>query len=228
MNQQLKEINDWLQKYRTQPQSKKQNVQIIAASKTQTTQNIMTLFEAGQIDFGENYVQEALDKMNSLRNLNIRWHMIGHVQKNKAKDLIGRFHLIHSVDSLELAQILSRKASEANVKQKILLQVNQGLETSKTGFDIKQLMTQWNEIVPLPNLQICGLMSLPPLGKTAEESRPYFKELAALIKDFKLRTPPEVHPLNELSMGTSHDYQVAVEEGATLIRIGTALFGERK
>ena len=228
MDQQLKEIKEWLQKYRSLPQSKKQNVQIIAASKTQKTENIMSLFEAGQVDFGENYVQEAMDKMNSLRNLNIRWHMIGHIQKNKAKELIGKFHLIHSVDSLELAQILSRKSVEANVKQKILLQINQGLEVTKTGFDIKELMAAWNEMIQLPNLQICGLMSLPPLGKTPEESRPYFKELVALMKDFKLRTPAQTHPMNELSMGTSHDYKVAVEEGATLIRIGTALFGERK
>ena len=228
MNQQLKEIKEWLQKYRSLPQSKKQNVQIIAASKTQTAENIMTLFEAGQVDFGENYFQEASDKMNALRNLNIRWHMIGHVQKNKVKELIGKFHLIHSVDSLELAQILSRRAVEANLTQKILLQINQGLESTKTGFEIKDLMTQWTEISGLPHLQICGLMSLPPLGKTPEESRPYFKELGALLKDFKLRAPAGTHPLNELSMGTSHDYQIAVDEGATLIRIGTALFGERK
>jgi MAF protein len=209
-------------------QKKVTPAKILAVSKLQTADKIRKLYIHGQRDFGENYVQEALEKQELLEDMpDIRWHLIGHLQKNKAKHVVGKFELIHSVDSVELAQALSRHCAAKKIEQKILLQVNVAEEYSKEGFPIETLKTVWPELVKIPHLKIFGLMTMPPLTENREEVRPYFRELKKLMLELQTQTDLSVHPLSELSMGTSHDYPVAVEEGASIVRLGTILFGER-
>ncbi len=193
---------------------------ICAVSKLQPPIKIRELYAKGQRIFGENYVQEALEKQDILKDLpGIEWHLIGHLQKNKAKQVVGKFSLIHSVDSLDLAKTLGRLAAARQLTQKVLIQVNLAEEESKSGFNKAEFEKAWPELQQIPGLNICGLMTMPPLTENPEDVRPYFRELARL-----LRQRPG---LTVLSMGTSHDYQVALEEGATIVRLGTILFGER-
>lgn len=201
---------------------------ILAVSKLQPIEKILNLYNLGHRAFGENYVQEALDKQEQLKALpDLEWHLIGHLQKNKAKHVVGKFELIHSVDSLELAQVLSRQCENKNVEQKILIQVNLAHEESKSGFDKETVTAQWQELCQLPHLHIEGLMTMPPLTETGEEVRPYFQELKNLQQELGNKTDLSIHPMTTLSMGTSHDYKVAIQEGATLVRLGTILFGAR-
>ncbi len=201
---------------------------ILAVSKLQPVEKIRDLYNQGQRKFGENYVQEAMDKQEQLKDLrDIEWHLIGHLQKNKAKFVVGQFALIHSVDSLELAQTLSRQCESKKVTQKILIQVNLAHEESKSGFDKDSLLAKWQEVTDLPHLTIEGLMTMPPLTETGEEVRRYFRELRELQQSLAKNTDLARHPLKTLSMGTSHDFRVAIQEGATLVRLGTILFGAR-
>lgn len=202
--------------------------QVLAVSKLQPEAKIRDLYHKGHRHFGENYVQEALEKMAHLQDLHgLQWHFIGHLQKNKAKQVAGKFALIHSVDSLELAQALSKQCQFKQLSQNILLQVNLAEEESKGGFSKNNLLLQWPLLTTLPGLHLCGLMTMPPLTETGEEVRPYFKELRELLEQLRRNTDLITHPLNELSMGTSHDFKVALQEGATIVRLGTILFGER-
>lgn len=202
--------------------------QILAVSKLQPESKIRALYEEGQRRFGENYVQEALEKINHLQDLpDIQWHLIGNLQKNKAKHVVGKFTLIHSVDSLELAETLSKQCENQKVTQNILIQVNLAKEETKSGFDKQRLLLGWKHLTHLPRLHILGLMTMPPLTETGEEVRLYFRELRQLIEELRSETDLSHHPLTELSMGTSHDFKVAIEEGATIVRLGTILFGER-
>ena len=201
---------------------------ILAVSKLQSVAKIRALYDEGQRQFGENYVQEALEKITALEELTeIEWHFIGHLQKNKTKFVAGKFKLIHSVDSLALSLHLSKHCQALQVIQNILIQVNLAGEESKGGFGKEELLTHWPELTQMPNLKICGLMTMPPLTETGENVRHYFQELRQLRETLKLTTDLNRHPLTELSMGTSHDYKVAAEEGATIVRLGTILFGER-
>lgn len=200
---------------------------ILAVSKLQPIEKIRSLYNLGQRDFGENYVQEANLKMEALKDLkDLKWHLIGHLQKNKVKLSVGRFDLIHSVDSLELAQAIQKQAEALQVTQKILLEVNLGGEKSKTGFTLEQLKKDFSALCALANLRIEGLMTMPPLSDNPESARAYFRELKKLQMDLKSISPPQIS-LRELSMGTSGDFAVALQEGATIVRLGTILFGER-
>lgn len=190
------------------------------------------LYSQGQREFGENYVQEALAKQDELKDLSdISWHLIGHLQKNKVKQAVGKFALIHSVDSLALAQAIDRQAqatanaskSAPRFKQSILIEINLAGEETKTGFSKAQLKREWSTLRALENIQIRGLMTMPPLTEAAEDARPYFHELKVLQQE--LNPPPD--GMTELSMGTSGDFRVALQEGATIVRLGTILFGER-
>ena len=201
-------------------------VKILAVSKLQSLDKIKNLLSSGQIDFGENYVQEWSEKNKTLAEDKIHWHLIGHLQKNKVKMIVGKIFLIHSVDSLELAQEINKRSAGSGVRQKILLQVNVAGEASKEGFDPDHLQSQAKNIFALPHLEILGLMTMPPFVENPEDNRVYFRKL----KDFLMRLQKENgHPANftELSMGTSQDYQVAIEEGATWIRLGSTVFGPR-
>ncbi|MCE3010961.1 MAG: YggS family pyridoxal phosphate-dependent enzyme [Proteobacteria bacterium] len=199
------------------------HLRIVAVSKLQPSDKIRALYELGQRDFAENYAQEGLRKIEDLKDLQIRWHFIGSLQKNKVKMVVGHYDLIHSVDTLSLAEVINRKAAELGLQQKILFQLNLAQEESKGGFDEKNFFDSLSELSLLQNLKPLGLMTMPPLQNQPEENRIYFKKLKSLLEPVKTIFPEAV----ELSMGTSSDYLVAAEEGATLVRLGTILFGER-
>lgn len=192
---------------------------LLAVSKLQPEDKIKSVAAEGQIHFGENYVQEALTKINSLAPLKLQWHLIGPLQKNKVKFLQKNFSYIHSVDSIELAQLIAAKSAAIQHQQKVFLQVNLSAESSKAGFPEETLIQAWPQLKTLDGLQIVGLMTMPPLENEPEKNRPYFKSLRKIGAQLQL---------SEFSMGTSQDYLVALEEGATWIRLGTILFGNRE
>lgn len=206
-----------------------QKVTILAVSKLQPISKILELLSQGQLDFGENYVQEVLEKQQALSDYDnkIRWHLIGHLQKKKVNSIIGKFQLIHSIDSFELAQLIGKKSFEKQLIQDVLLQVNIAKEPSKEGLTAEELKNQWPAIQEIPGLRIRGLMTMPPLAEAPEESRPWFQELKLLQEDLKNNCDLNRHPMDQLSMGTSGDWKIAIAEGATIVRIGTILFGER-
>ncbi|MBC7741871.1 MAG: YggS family pyridoxal phosphate-dependent enzyme [Bdellovibrionaceae bacterium] len=197
----------------------KDHQNLLAVSKFQSIEKIEKLFQEGQRHFAENYIQEALEKINNLKNLDIQWHLIGPIQKNKVKFLQKNFKYIHSVDSLELAQKIASKAAEINHVQKVFIQINLTDEPNKSGFKKKDFLKAWPELKALDHLEIVGLMTMPPLENDGEKNRIYFKQLKILANELQLK---------ELSMGTSQDYEAALEEGATWVRLGTVLFGERR
>ncbi len=196
---------------------------IVAVSKLQSIEKIRALFSQGQRKFAENYVQEAMEKQKTLGDLEIEWHFIGRLQKNKAKLVVGSFALIHSVDSLELAEVINRKAQEKSLEQKILIQLNLAGENTKGGFSEESFSRLVPALAALKSIQIHGFMTMPPLFENPEETRIFFRKLYELRKFYSSYFPF----LSELSMGTSSDFRVAAEEGATLIRLGSILFGER-
>lgn len=199
-------------------------VRLIAVSKLHPVEAIVAAMGFGQRLFGENYVQEALAKQKALPDPSIEWHCIGHVQLNKAKDVSGRFSLIHTVDSLKFAEVLARRLPETVRRQSILLQVNIGNEPQKSGVNERDLPALAEAILAIPRLRICGLMCLPPFFDDGEVARPYFARLRELRDSLQTRLDI---PLPELSMGMSGDCEQAVEEGATLVRVGTDIFGPR-
>lgn len=203
-----------------------ESVRIVAVSKKQPLEKITLLAQEGQMDFGENYVQEMNEKIAARTDL--RWHLIGHLQKNKIKQVLGKCHLIHSVDSLELLEAINKRAAEAKTIERVLLQVNVAGEDTKHGFTPDDVMAAVPSLRDLPNVRVRGLMTMPPLQNEPEQNRPHYRELARLLKQLRAFVAPErAVDLTELSMGTSHDFEVAVQEGATYVRVGTILFGRR-
>jgi len=200
------------------------DVELVAVTKTHPAEIVREAIRAGQVVFGESKVQEARAKIPVLPS-HLRWHFIGHLQKNKIRHALPLFEMIHSVDSLDLAQAIDRIAQEDGLHPRILLEVNVAGEGSKFGFKATTLRAELESLLMLPRLSIEGLMCIPPLAEEAEASRKYFVELRelrdAIEKEFQVKLP-------QLSMGMTNDYSVAVEEGATLVRVGTAIFGERK
>lgn len=197
-------------------------VQLIAVSKSFPAEDVNRAFSAGQRCFGENRVQEALAKMGRVDPA-ARWHLIGALQTNKARQAIGAFELIHGVDRSSLAIGLERRAAAAGLRQPVLIQVRLGGEASKSGIDEGDLPALARVIRGLPHLELRGLMCIPPPVRQPAEARRWFARLREL-RDALLS---EVGALPELSMGMSHDFEVAIEEGATLVRVGRAIFGER-
>ena len=199
-------------------------IELVAVTKTQPAEVVREAVDAGQTLFGESKVQEARIKIPLLPS-NLRWHFIGHLQKNKIRHALPLFEMIHSVDSLDLAQAIDRIAHEDGLHPRILLEVNVAGEGSKFGFKATTLRAELESLLTLPRLVIEGLMCIPPLAEEAEASRKYFVELRALRdaleQEFQVKLP-------HLSMGMTNDYRVAVEEGATLVRVGTAIFGGRR
>ena len=199
------------------------DVELVAISKTHDAAKVREAIEAGQTLFGESRVQEARVKIPELPS-NLRWHFVGHLQKNKIRHALPLFELIHSVDSLALAQDINRIAEEDGLHPRVLLEVNVAGEGSKFGFTPKKLREDLENLLALPRLSILGLMTIPPIAEEAEASRKYFFELRGL----RDRLQTEFHvDLAQLSMGMTQDFAIAVEEGATLVRVGTAIFGER-
>lgn len=199
-------------------------VAIVAVSKIHPAEAIRALNASNQIDFGENYVQEALGKQETLADLDIRWHFIGGLQSNKAKYVAGKFALVHSVDSLKLAKMLHKKASELGVVQDILVQVNIAGEEQKSGVTEHGLFELADGIMGLDGLRLAGLMTMPPFFDEPERARPVFARLRELREALE---PKLGIQLPHLSMGMTGDFVPAVEEGATLVRIGTRIFGQR-
>lgn len=200
-------------------------VQLIAVSKVKPATAIDEAYAAGQRLFGESYVQEFRDKAEQV-SVPAEWHFIGHLQSNKVKYLYGKVAMIHSVDRLSLAREINRQWGKHEDVAQVLLQVNVGDESSKAGCRADKLEQLVREVAKLENIKICGLMCLPPYSDDPEDVRPYFVQLRELAQQVDHLHLPGVS-MTELSMGMSGDFEVAVEEGATLIRIGTAIFGER-
>jgi pyridoxal phosphate enzyme (YggS family) len=200
-----------------------EEIRLVAVSKTHPSESVREAHHAGQNLFGESRVQEARAKIPELPS-SLQWHFIGHLQKNKIRHALPLFELFHSVDSLALARDINRIADEIGSRPRVLLEVNVSGEGSKFGFRPETLRAEIEHLLALPRLTIEGLMTIPPLAGDAEGSRKFFVQLRelrdALQTEFHLR-------LAELSMGMTTDYPVAVEEGATLVRVGTAIFGER-
>jgi pyridoxal phosphate enzyme (YggS family) len=201
-------------------------VRLVAVSKTVPAEHMREAVAAGISILGENYVQEACRKMDQLQGLPVSWHFIGHLQSNKAKVAVESFDWVHTLDRASLAQALNREALRLVKPLPVLLQVNVGEEQSKSGLAPEQVPAFLRSIAPLEALRIRGLMALPPYYEDPERVRPHFRLLAAILEQLRqVASNPE--ELSELSMGMSHDFEVAIEEGATLVRVGTALFGER-
>ena len=198
-------------------------IELVAITKTHPAEKVRETIEAGQTLFGESRVQEAGTKIPELPS-NIRWHFVGHLQKNKIRHALPLFELFHGVDSLMLAQEMNRIAADEGMHPRVLLEVNVAGEGSKFGFSPDKLREQMEELLALQRLSILGLMTIPPLADKAEASRRYFVQL----RDLRDRLQTEFHvDLPQLSMGMTQDFPIAVEEGATLVRVGTAIFGER-
>lgn len=200
-------------------------VTLIAVSKTKPVELLREAYDAGARDFGENKVQELQDKIPQLPG-DIRWHMIGHLQRNKVKYIVDKVYMIHSVDSLRLAEEISREAVKKEVTVKILLEVNVAEEESKFGTTTEEAASLAEQVAVLPGIQIMGLMTIAPYTENPEENRKYFKKLKQLSVDIEEKNIDNVS-MNVLSMGMTGDFEAAVEEGATYVRVGTGIFGER-
>ena len=201
-------------------------VRLVAATKTVPAERIREGLGVGLTLLGENRMQEALSKVALLRDLSPRWHFIGQLQRRKVRDAIGTFELIHSVDSVELAQEINRRAGDAGVNQAVLLEVNIAGEASKAGFSPQVLMQELGLLGDLPHLQIQGLMTIPPPMEQPEAARPFFRDLRELGARIAAKGMSSL-VMQEYSMGMSHDFEVGIEEGATFVRVGTAIFGAR-
>jgi pyridoxal phosphate enzyme (YggS family) len=199
------------------------DIELVAISKTHDAAKVREAHEAGQTLFGESRVQEARIKIPELPS-SLRWHFVGHLQKNKVRHALPLFEMIHSVDSLLLARDINRVSEEEGLHPRVLLEVNVAGEGSKFGFKPDTLRAEMESLLALPRLSILGLMTIPPLTEEAEVSRPFFVQLREL-RD-RLQKEFDVD-LAHLSMGMTNDFTVAIEEGATLVRVGTAIFGER-
>ena len=201
------------------------DTKLIAVSKTKPVDLIMEAYDAGIRDFGENKVQELTSKYDEMPK-DIRWHLIGHLQTNKVKYIVGKVFLIHSVDSLKLAKEISKEAVKRSTTCDILLEVNVADEESKFGLSCTEVPSVAEEIAKLPGIKIKGLMTVAPFVDDPEENRPVFRKLKQLSVDITSKNIDNVS-MEVLSMGMSGDYEVAIEEGATYIRVGTSIFGER-
>ena len=202
------------------------SIHLIVVSKQVSSEKIIEAYQAGSKYFGENKVQEAVSKIGEVNAKDVSWHFIGHLQKNKIKYLDSQFDLIHSVDSLSLAEKISAYCEGQNRKQGVLLQVNVSGEEAKFGMTPSELEEQLPSFGQLQGILVQGLMTIPPQDSDAENSRQYFSALRELRDKYRAMNIEGVE-LNELSMGMTNDYPIAVEEGATFVRVGTAIFGQR-
>ena len=204
---------------------KREDVTLIAVSKTKPVEMIREIMECGVVDFGENKVQEMCSKMEVITEP-LHWHLIGHLQRNKVKYIVDKAYLIHSVDSVRLAQEIQKEAQKHNVTCNVLVEINIGGEETKSGVPKEEAMGLVKEIASLSNVKVKGLMTIAPPVEHPEDARGYFKEMKTVFEEIKAASIPNVE-MKELSMGMTGDFEVAIEEGATMVRVGTAIFGER-
>ena len=200
-------------------------VTLIAVSKTKPVSMLKEAYDAGARCFGENKVQEIMDKHPQLPE-DIQWHMIGHLQRNKVKYIVDKVSMIHSVDSLRLAQTIEQEAAKHNVCVPVLLEVNVAQEESKFGLKMDEVLPLIETIADFPHIKVQGLMTIAPYVENAEDNRDFFRQLKKLSVDIEAKNINNVS-MSVLSMGMTGDYQVAVQEGATMVRVGTGIFGER-
>jgi len=203
-----------------------EEITLIAVSKTFGADSVRDAAAAGQIAFGENRVQEGLEKISATSPLSLEWHLIGHLQSNKAKKAAAAFAWIHSIDSLDLLRKIDAGAADARVVPRVLIQVDLAHEATKSGVDESQIEALARAALELRSVELRGLMIVPPIPVDPEESRPWFRRLRELRDRLVAGGLPATH-LTELSMGMSHDFEVAIAEGATMVRVGTAIFGRR-
>jgi pyridoxal phosphate enzyme (YggS family) len=223
----LMAVQQWITETCTRCGRDSNAVRMIAVTKTVSAETVQVAIQAGTVLFGENYIQEAREKCGMLAEYPVSWHFIGHLQTNKAKYAVKLFDLIHTVDSLRLATELDREARKIGKVQKILIQVNIGKEASKSGIDAESAEMLIRSLAAFPNLSVRGLMVIPPFFDEPERVRPHFKGLREL-RDSLNKSGIAGVSLDELSMGMTGDFEAAIEEGATMVRIGTAIFGERQ
>ncbi len=212
-------INNYCQQYHRDPTS----VQLLAVSKTRPAEDIRAAYQAGCHSFGENYLQEALTKIQQLDDLQVEWHFIGSIQSNKTREIAEHFDWVHSVDRLKIAQRLSSQRPERLAPLNICLQVNISNESSKAGMSLGELEENIDEIIQLPGISLRGLMAIPAATTSFEQQRSSF----SLMQQALLKLQPRYPQLDTLSMGMSNDMEAAIAEGSTLLRIGTAIFGSR-
>ena len=225
LKENLQSVEENIKKACEEAGRKREEVTLIAVSKTKPVEMLQEIYDQDIRDFGENKVQEMCDKMEVLPK-DIKWHMIGHLQTNKIKYIIGKTELIHSVDSLHLAQEISKQAVKHNVQADILIEINIANEETKFGIDAGDTIQLVREIAELPNIHIKGLMTIAPFVENPEDNRLYFRRIHQLSVDITKENIDNVN-MDVLSMGMTGDYMVAIEEGATMVRVGTGIFGER-
>ena len=202
-----------------------QEVTLLAVSKTKPVDMLMDVYRAGARDFGENKVQELVDKIPQMPS-DVRWHMIGHLQTNKVRQIVGKTCLIHSVDSLHLAETIHKESVKKGIVTQILLEVNVAEEESKFGFHAEEVENALKQIQELSGVCVRGLMTIAPFVDNSEDNRPVFQKLNKLYVDMKSKNIDN-GTMNILSMGMTGDFEVAIEEGATIVRVGTGIFGAR-
>jgi pyridoxal phosphate enzyme (YggS family) len=227
IRQNLARIQERIAKAAARAGLREEEITLIAVSKTRPAPDIRAAFESGVLHFGENRVQEWEGKRGEITALPARWHLVGHLQSNKAGRAARLFHSVDSVDDFALAQRLDRARAELNTPEKlrVLIEVHIAGEATKSGADVAGLPSLAERVLQLPNLSLAGLMCIPPFLENVEEVRPYFRKLRELRDSLRQQLRCE---LPALSMGMSHDFEAAIEEGATEIRVGTALFGDRE
>jgi pyridoxal phosphate enzyme (YggS family) len=203
-----------------------QTIRLIAVSKTFSADYVRAAWSAGQVDFGENKVQEGLQKIGATADIKIRWHLIGHLQSNKAKKAAAQFHCIHSVDSIELLRKLDAAAADVGAAPQLLVQVDLAGEETKFGAAADDARRILDAAEGLRAARVTGVMLIPPWNEDQERTRPWFRRLREL-RDGWLSAGVPAARLEQLSMGMSHDFEAAIEEGATMVRVGTAIFGKR-
>ena len=212
-------ISQYCQKYHRNPET----VHLLAVSKTKPSEDIRAAFNAGQISFGENYLQESLEKIHELTDLKIEWHFIGAIQSNKTREIAENFAWVHSVDRLKIARRLSAQRPDSLPALNICLQINISHENAKSGFNIADMKSAINEIIKLPNINLRGLMAIPAKADNFNEQRMIFAKMKSLLETLQLEHPQ----IDTLSMGMTGDMEAAIAEGSTILRIGTAIFGSR-
>lgn len=226
LKENLKNVQNNIKKACERVGRKPEEVTLVAVSKMKPLSDIEELLETGQLEYGENYVQELCDKYENISKP-VHWHMIGHLQTNKVKYIVGKTALIHSVDSLHLAKEIEKQAAKNNVIVPILIEVNIAEEESKFGIHKEETIALVREVAQMQHVHIRGLMTIAPYVENPEDNRPYFKGIRQLSVDIKQENIDNVD-MEVLSMGMTGDYMVAIEEGATLVRVGTGIFGERQ
>jgi pyridoxal phosphate enzyme (YggS family) len=222
----LAEVRDRIANAAGRAGRKPEDIRLIAVSKTHPIDAVRAAADAGQIDFGENKVQEALQKIAQSTDTRLRWHLIGHLQSNKARKAAGAVGAIHAIDSVDLLKKVDQAAAEAGRIVEVLIQVDLALEDTKYGAPVADVAAIVTAAAGCTAAKLTGLMLLPPLAENPEDARPWFRRLREL-RDELVAAGAAAERLRELSMGMSHDFEVAIAEGATMVRVGTAIFGER-